>query len=369
MNRMNAVSNLDQATENQAPEHLRKRTTRHTMAAVLLATALLPCTAIPAGAETCTTQSALAPGERDRLADTARTLALKVQANDAAGLKASASADLVKDFGALQYLVAVTAPKLAGAAPVVEQLYLLDATTLKRNADNTPSEGQFFCSLNKSTLEAEFDIPALPPGRYAFVMVTMASATAPWRLSFLLRQDPPGQGNWLIAGFYPKATTAAGHDGLWYWTQARQFVKDKQLWNAWLYYQEASRLLQPADFVTSTHLEKLRSEASDAAPPALSDGVSIDAPLVVKAAGGAEYHFTGLSVEDAPAPASLDITARLHVDPIADQAAARTRNAGAAAALLAAYPELRKPFHGVAVYAEATGQPPFATEVPMSEIK
>jgi len=366
---MNAVSNLDQATEDQAPEHLRKRTTRHTLAAALLATALLPCAAIQARAETCTTQSALAPGERDRLADTARALALKVQANDAAGLKASASADLVKDFGALQYLVAVTAPKLTGSTPVVEQLYLLDATTLKRNADNSPSEGQFFCSLNKSTLEAEFDIPALPPGRYAFVMVTMASATAPWRLSFLLRQDPPGQGNWLIAGFYPKATTAAGHDGLWYWTQARQFVKDKQPWNSWLYYQEASRLLQPADFVTSTHLEKLRSEASDAAPPALSDGVSIDAPLVVKAAGGAEYHFTGLSVEDAPAPATLDITARLHVDPITDQAAARTRNAGAAAALLAAYPELRKPFHGVAVYAEATGQPPFSTEVPMSEIK
>ena len=119
---MNAASNLDQATEDQAHEHLRKRITQHTLVAALLATALLPCIATQARAETCTTQSALAPGERDRLADTARTLALKVQANDAAGLKASASADLVKDFGALQYLVAVTAPKLAGSTPVVEQL-------------------------------------------------------------------------------------------------------------------------------------------------------------------------------------------------------------------------------------------------------
>jgi hypothetical protein len=38
-------------------------------------------------------------------------------------------------------------------------------------------------------------------------------------------------------------------------------------------------------------------------------------------------------------------------------------------ALLAAYPELRKPFHGVWIYAETTGQPPFATEQSMAEIK
>ena len=324
-------------------------------------------------AETCTTQSALTPADRDRLADSARSLALKVQANDAAGLRTSSVPEVAKDFGALQYMVALNAPKLAGDTPAVDQVYLLDATNLKKNADGSNPDAQFFCSLNRSTMEAEFDIPALPPGKYAFAMVNMTPASnsaspASWRLSFLMRQDQP-QGSWLLAGFYPRATTAAGHGGLWFWTQARQMAKDKQPWNAWLYYQEALKLLQPADFVLSTHLDKLHTEASAAAPSALSDGVSIDAPLVVKGVDGAECRIIGLNIDDSQSPSTLDLAAHLRVEPVADQAAARKRNDAAAAALLAAYPELRKPFHGVSIYAEAPNQPPFATEQPMSDIK
>jgi hypothetical protein len=163
--------------------------------------------------------------------------------------------------------------------------------------------------------------------------------------------------------------TAAGHDGLWYWIQARQMVAQKQTWNAWLYYQAAQRLLQPADFVLSTHLDKLRTEAGTAAPAALSDGVSVDAPLVVKGADGTEYRFTGLSVDDSLAQPTLDVAAHLRVDAATDPVAGRKRNNEAASALLAAYPELRKPFHGVWIYAEAAGQSPFATEEPMAEIK
>jgi hypothetical protein len=339
--------------------------------------------------ETCTTQSGLSDAERNGLADAARGLAAKVQANDAAGLRASSGAEVAKDFGGLQYLVGNTAPKLAGATATVEQVYLLDATGLKRNADGSAPDAQFFCSLNRSTMEADFTIPALPPGKYGFAIVNVepavnpapaagAAKAAPWRLSFLMRQEPaqPG-GQWLLAGFYPRPMTAAGHDGLWYWTEARQMAKDKQPWNAWLYYQAAQRLLQPADFVVSTHLDKLRTEAAAAAPPALSDGVSIDAPLVVKGADGAEYHFTALGVDDSLGQSGLDVAAHLHIeapaDPAAatklDPAAARKRNSDAMSALLAAYPEMRKPFHGVWIYAETTGQPPFATEQSMADIK
>jgi len=355
--------------------------------AALLAMGLLAAGSAAARAETCTTQSGLSDAERNGLADAAEGLAVKVQANDAAGLRTATVAEVAKDFGALQYLVSVTAPKLAGGMATVEQVYLLDAASLKRNADGSAPDAQFFCSLNRSTMEADFLIPALPPGKYGFAMVNVAAAAAgggapgaanlaPWRLSFLMRQDTGGgspgsvaRNRWLLAGFYPRPLTAAGHDGLWYWTQARQMTKDKQPWNAWLYYQSAQKLLQPADFVLSTHLEKLRAEAAAAAPPALSDGVSVDAPLVVKAADGTEYHFTGLGVDDSLAQSSLDIAAHLRVEPLADAAAARKRNDDAARALVAAYPEMRKPFHGVWVYAEAVGQAPFATEQPMAEIK
>jgi hypothetical protein len=319
--------------------------------------------------ETCTTQSALAAGERETIADAARSIAGMVKANDAPGLKAVSVAELTKDFNGFQYLVGMTAPKLTGATLSVEQVYLLDATELKPNADGTPAEAQFFCSLNRSTMEVEFTIPGLPAGKYAFAMVTSSGAGAgPWRLSMLMRQDA-ASGRWLLAGFYPSAMTAAGHDGVWYWTQARAMVTSKQPWNAWLYYQAATKLLQPAGFVNSTHLEKLRTEAASAAPSALSEGVSPDAPLVVKGADGVEYHFTGLGVDDSLGQSALDVAAHLHVDEVGDAAAARKRNNDAAAALVAAYPELRAVFHGVWVYAEAVGKNPFATEQAMGDVK
>jgi hypothetical protein len=142
----------------------------------------------------------------------------------------------------------------------------------------------------------------------------------------------------------------------------------KQLWDAGLYYQEAENLLLPANFIQSTHLEKLKAEETAATPTALSDGVSAEAPLVVKGADGAEYHFTGLGVDDSLAKDKIDVIAHLKVEQIGDAAAAQKRNAAAMAALLAAYPEMRKPFHGVWMLAEAPGQNPFATEQAMSEI-
>ncbi len=258
-----------------------------------------------------------------------------------------------------------TAEKVRGGTVTVEQVYLLDATQLKRGADGSMPDAQFFCSLNKSLAEADFSISGLAPGRYGFAIVSVTDTSSPWRLSFLLRQD---QGQWTLAGFYPKPMTAAGHDGLWYWTQARTMTAQKEHWNAWLYYQQAQGLLTPVSFVQSTHLEKLRTEASAAAPPALSEGVSAESPLVVKGPDGVEYHFTALGVDDSLAKDKIDITAHLKVDQLGDPVAARKRNSDAMVALLAAYPEMRKPFHGVWMVAEVPGQNPFATEQAMSEI-
>ena len=329
----------------------------------LLAAGLLVAGVAPA--EVCTTQSQMTAADRDALAAVARSLAAKVQANDVSGLQAATATEYAKDFSGIGAVVGSTAAKVKGGTPVVEQVYLLDGTQLKRAADGSVPDAQFFCSLNKSTAEADFTISGLVPGRYGFVMVDVPDVSAPWRLSFLLRQD---QGQWGMAGFYPKPLTAAGHDGLWYWTQARTMAAQKERWNAWLYYQQAESLLQPAIFVQSTHLEKLKTEASAAAPPALSEGVTSEAPLVVKGPNGVEYHFTALGVDDSLAKDKIDITAHLKVDQIGDPVAARKRNTDAMVALLTAYPEMRKPFHGVWIIADVPGQNPFATEQAMSEI-
>jgi hypothetical protein len=319
-----------------------------------------------AWAETCITQSAMTGTERDALATAARSLAVKVQAGDASGLRTATVPEYAKDFSGIGDVVASTAPKLKGGTLTVEQVYVLDASQLKRAADGSAPDAQFFCSLNHSMPEADFLIPGLLPGRYGFAIVDVTNTPTPWRLSFLMRQDP---GGWAMAGFYPKPLTAAGHDGLWYWTQARTMAARKERWNAWLYYQQAEILLRPTNFIQSTHLEKLHTEQGAATPPAISDGVGPDNPLVVKGADGVEYRFTGLGVDDSLAKDKVDIMAHLKVDQIGDPVVARKRNSDAMGALLAAYPEMRKPFHGVWVFAEETGKNPFATEQPMEEIR
>lgn len=311
------------------------------------------------------TQSRMTATDRDALAAAARDLATKVQADDVNGLRAVTVAEYAKDFSGIGDVVGPTAAKLKGGTVAVEQVYLLDATQLKKNPDGSAPDAQFFCSLNQSVAEVDFLIPGLLPGRYGFAIVDVKGTASPWRLSFLLRQDG---GRWAMAGFYPKPLTAAGHDGVWYWTQARAMASRKEHWNAWLYYMQAEELLRPTNFIQSSHLEKLKSEQAAAAPPALSDGVSPDAPLVVKGADGTEYRFVGLGVDDSLGAAKIDVTAHLKVEQMGDAAAAKKRNNDAAAALLAAYPELRKAFHGVWIFTEAPGQNPYATEQAMSEI-
>lgn len=366
-----------------------ERRVRHLPAALAFVLSLLGVPS-PVGhaalAETCTTQSEMQPADRDRVTGAVLLLAVKIQANDIAGLGPLVAPEYDQDPGPMTSLVAGIAPKLKDGSFVVEQMYLLDASTLKPGADGKPSDAEFFCALNRSPAAADFLIPGLPAGHYAFVIVHVTGGQTPWSLSFLLRQER----GWLMAGLYPKPLTAAGHDGVWYWTQARTLAEQRQHWNAYLYYREAQMLLQPVNFVSSTNLEKLKKEAEAASPPALSSGISPETPLVVKAANGAEYRFTALSLDDSPGGGQLDVSVHLEHEESADSAddtstpdgtapqkkkvaapvplSLKTRSSNAMTALLAAYPELRGRFHGVWVSADVPGQSPVVTEEPMAQI-
>ena len=316
------------------------------------------------GAEVCTTQSKMKDADWNALNAAAMNLATKVQANDVAGLRDATVAELSKDFGGIGNVVGSTSAKVKDGTLSVEQIFLLDGSELKRGADGSFPDAQFDCSLSGTGGEVDFLIPQLPPGRYGFAIVDSKGAES-WRLSFLLRED---QGKWAMAGFYPRATTAAGHDGLWYWTQARQMAKSNERWNAYLYYQQAETLLRPANFVSSAHLEKLRAEATAASPPSVSEGVSASAPLVVKGTDGLEYKITGLGVDDSLGKEKLDVVVHVKADSLGDLAAQQKFEKAAMSALLGAYPELRKAFHGVWVFAEAPGQNPGVLEQAMADI-
>lgn len=313
-------------------------------------------------AQTCTTQATLPADARQSIANAAMALGSAVETNATSRVEAMAIAELTSNFAPTAYVVSNTATKIAGDTLRVTQMYQLDASARK---PGDTSEADFGCALIGTSDETDFAIPGLPSGVYAFVMVE-ASGERPWLLAFLLQR----QGSeWKMAGFYPHARSAAGHDGLWYWTTARADAKAGKKWIAWVLYGETDQLLRPANFVSSTHLDLLRTERHSNAPNELSDGLSADTPLVVKAKDGSEFHFTDIGSAGSDDGKGLDLVLHFRADPIADPAAGRARNTAAAKALLEAHPELREGFTGVSVFAESANQPPFATVQSLAELQ
>ena len=342
-----------------ASRRLRQRGSPVACGAIGLALALFLAAGPLAWSETCTTQSAMQPADRDALSTAAREIIAKMQANDASALQSQTVAEFASNFSGIRQGVQELAPHLHGDTLALDEIFLLDATGLAAGGD-----AQFFCTLNRSQAEVNFSIAGLGSGVYGFAIV-QATGSSPWRISLLLRRDA---GRWLLAGFFPGPTTAAGHDGLWYWREARRLAAAKQMWSSWLLYGEARSLLLPADFVQTSHLERLDDERKAAAPPVLSAGISPTTPLVVKASDGKEYRFTGLSTEEFLGRDKIDALVHVQGTP-GDAAALSQQSDGAAHALLAAYPELRATLGGVIVSLEVAGTTPLITERPMAELR
>ncbi len=311
--------------------------------------------------ESCTTQARMTAQQRGELGTAAMTLASAVLAGDAARVRSSTVAQFAGDFNTTAYLVRTTASRTAGDQLAVTQAYLLDAST--RPAGDG-SQVEFACALAGSPSETDFAIPGLPTGRFAFVMVEARGAN-PWLLAFLLQQEG---GAWKMAGFYPHERTAAGHDGLWYWTPARADAKANKPWLAWVLYGEADQLLRPAGFVTSANLDKLRNEERTSAPEPLSNGLSAGTPLSVVGPNGASYRVTSLGAQTAEGGKVLNLVMHIEAQAGLVGDAATSRNVAAATALLSAHPELRQGFDNIYVLADAPGTSPVVVQKPMSEI-
>lgn len=326
----------------------------------------------PAAAQNCTTQAKMLANQRQMLADATLQLANAVKSDDAGSVGKMADTDIAANFAPTGFLIRNLSEVIGGDTVQVTQLYQLDANA---HVAGQGAPADFSCPLATGASEVDFSIQGLPPGLYAFTMAE-ASGPRPWMLSFLLHQQG---GQWKMAGFYPHTRAAAGHDGLWFWNEARTQAKAGHSWSAWLRYGTADLLLRPANFVTTTHLDKLRSERSAAAPPELRDGLTAETPLVIKtpAAAGAKpgattldtAAITGLTAEGSEDGKRLNLVIHYRGDaPAGDSAAARARNQAVAQALLAAHPELRNGFDSVLVFADTTGGQPFATEFPSAQL-
>ncbi|HEY0784910.1 MAG TPA: hypothetical protein VGD62_03505 [Acidobacteriaceae bacterium] len=316
-----------------------------------------------ASAISCTTQSQMTSAERAELGGSVSEMAAYAASGNTAALRSETLPSIAPQFEGIASTEGGLAPVLRGATLSIENLYLLHAEDLKSNED----EAQFFCSVPGSSLLVTVTIPQLPAGTYALAIVHGNGVAKPQQMGIILARGAKAgaAAPWQLAGFYARPLTIAGHDGVWYWTRARELGKAQQRWSAYFYYQSAAFLLTPVDLFSSPNLSKLERESAAVMPQGLPGRGTQTMPVV---AGDQSFAVTSLSTDGALG--GLDLV--LHYNANAgnvDPVFARTQALLLMHAFLEEHAEVRANFHGLWVYAESAGHQPFAVELPMDQIQ
>jgi len=315
--------------------------------------------AAPAFAVSCVTQSQMKPEQRTILAQSAQMLAANVKNGNAAGVQAQTIPAVASNFRGIANTIQAMNASIQRATLTVDQLYLLDASDMK-----APQDTEFFCGVAGSPLTVTVTIPSLPPGKYALAVVHATGVEHPQQLSMVLQNDPPNSAVWKLAGFFTRPMTIDGHDGLWFWRQARTYAAQKDAWTAWFDYKEARLLLQPVDFLSSPNLQKLQKETEETQP---SEVPSDTQPVLLHTAAG-QFQLTDVHVGDFNN--QMDLIVTYNAPPNLNPVQARQQVVAVMQALLEQHPGLATAFHGMWVHASAPGgQSPFALELPMNQIQ
>lgn len=327
---------------------------RHSLAiSLLVALALMQPSAYGASCETAAQMTA---AQRDALSNTARGMAANVQNGDAQALRANTIPAVAADFSGIASSVDSLKPLVQHATITVDALYALDASTEPANAPET----DFYCGSPIVVL----NIPNLPPGKYALAILHATGVPLPQQMALILSQT--GENQWKLAGFFSNPMVEDGHDGVWYWTHARDYAQKKMNWDAWFYYQTAASLLDPVDFLSSPNLQKLRREAALTRPNDLPGSQ----PMVLTA-NGMPFNITSIGTTNALGGYDLEIyytpsaaqMAQLH-DPVT----ARKQVVDLMTSLLAVHSEMRTAFRGIWAHAQDGNASVFALDLPMNQI-
>lgn len=248
-------------------------TTRRRLTPVCCGVFLALALAVSASAQECVTQSKMASADRDAIAAGSRAILATALSGDVAEMKAKSAPDLAKDFAGVANALQQMRDAATGTA-TLHELYLLTAEKPVAGAQ----EATYLCGVYTPEDQVTFNLPGLKPGRYAVVFAHVTGTPDPRQVTLVL-QDLSG---WKLAGLLQKPLNQGGHDGLWYWQRAREMVRKQQDWGAYFCLQVARQLLSPADFVSSTNLDKLMAEANSARP---AEWPLPDKPLFLKVEG------------------------------------------------------------------------------------
>lgn len=303
-------------------------------------------------ATSCTTQAAMGGPERDALAATGQRLGVAVVQQDMATLQGALLSTVASQWDGIRQAVEYNAPVVKGGQVQLRALYALDATSL-----SAPADTEFFCSSMNGSMTVTITLPQLPPGRYAVVLADAVGTPLAGQIAFILGME---SGAWKMGGVFIRPGALEGHDGVWYWDQARHSVEGGAPWAAYYLYQAARYLSLPVDFIASPNLEKLGQE--DAQIP----GSPANAFPYSVSAGDRTWKIDGIRFD--PSLREPDLGVTYESTGVTDPAAQRTEATAVLSALLKAKPELRKSFHGCWAYASNAGKVTPVMELPMGQI-
>ena len=308
-------------------------------------------------AASCLTPSQLQQEQRDALVNQVHSFVSITQHGDLQSLRARTLPAIASDFGAISAKVTSLMPQLRNATITIDTLYSLNAP----NEQPGEPRVQFFCG-NSPVVVLTFN--GIPPGKYALAILHATGVPNPQQISIILAATPTDE--WQLAGLYSNPMIEADHDGLWYWVSARKYAQSHGNLSAWLYYKIAQDLLIPVDFLSSPNIEKLRQEADQSRPPALS----ANATMLLNV-NGVTFNVTSVGSTTQFGPLDLE----LHYLPDSNQTAqlrspmtSRKQINDLMATLLTQHPELREAFHGIWALADQGQSSLFALEVPMDQI-
>ena len=183
---------------------------------------LVAATFVPtSNGATCTTASQLTAAQRDVLTGAAQSMMGQVRNGDIEGLRAGTIPAVAANFSGIASSAEALKPALQQATLTVDHIYVLDATQ-----DQAGGSGvQFFCTPGSSSMTVVLNFSDLPAGKYAVAILHATGVAKPQQISLILNET--GANQWKLAGFFVKPMTMAGHDGVWYWEQARNYSQKK----------------------------------------------------------------------------------------------------------------------------------------------
>lgn len=322
--------------------------------AALLFSALV--SAAPAWAVSCTAQAEMPPADREALLAAASPLANAVATQNFDLLQSSLLPAVVADWDSIRAGAQASAPMLKGGQLHWRNAYFLVATDLK-----APADTQFFCTTPDSSITVTINLRSLPPGQYALLLGDFPGSPQAAQIALILGFDS----RWKLGGLFVREGDLSGHDGVWYWTQAREEAKASQPWAAWFAYDTARMLLVPVDFLSSPNLEKLNREQSQLKTNPI-DSLPLTVPGTDSEGAAKKWKVTALRVDLTLHEADLGLSyeGTGQSDPRAQRAEAIAVMSG----LLKLHPELRNSFHGLWAYSETSGKQTYAIEQAMHDI-